>query len=63
MRTDRFIMQNQNGEAASEPPTQSGKKPYEKPAFQHEHVFERMALSCGKIDPSEEQCNLQASCS
>lgn len=39
------------------------KKPYERPAFQHERVFERMALSCGKIDSTEEQCSIQASSS
>ncbi len=56
-------MQNQNDDAATGPPPQSTKKPYRKPAFQHERVFERMALSCGKIDPTEEQCNIQASSS
>jgi hypothetical protein len=29
----------------SSPPV-SGKKPYEKPAFVHEQVFETMALAC-----------------
>ncbi len=56
-------MQNQNDEAVREQPTESMKKPYQKPAFQYERVFERMALSCGKIDPTEEQCNIQASSS
>jgi hypothetical protein len=56
-------MRNQNDEAASGSPTQSMKQPYQKPAFQYERVFERMALSCGKIDPTEELCNLQASSS
>jgi hypothetical protein len=56
-------MQNPNDEAASEPPAETMKKPYQKPAFQYERVFERMALSCGKIDPTEEQCNIQASVS
>lgn len=27
----------------------SGKKPYEKPSFQHEKVFVTTALSCGKL--------------
>jgi len=26
------------------------KKPYVKPAFRHEQVFETMALACGKIN-------------
>jgi len=25
------------------------KKPYQKPAFRHERVFETQALSCGKV--------------
>ncbi|HEY6443905.1 MAG TPA: hypothetical protein VIY66_11265 [Candidatus Acidoferrales bacterium] len=25
------------------------RKPYKKPSFQHERVFETMALSCGKM--------------
>ena len=29
----------------------------------YERVFERMALSCGKIDATEEQCSIQASSS
>jgi hypothetical protein len=32
------------------------KKPYEKPAFVREQVFETMALACGKINPSTGQC-------
>jgi hypothetical protein len=32
------------------------KKPYLKPAYRSEQVFERMALSCGKISPTEFQC-------
>ncbi len=34
----------------------SAKKPYQKPSFKFERVFETMALSCGKIDPTEGQC-------
>jgi hypothetical protein len=32
------------------------KKPYNKPSFQHERVFETMALACGKISPTQFQC-------
>lgn len=32
------------------------KKPYQKPSFQHERVFETMALACGKISPTQFQC-------
>jgi len=34
----------------------AGKKPYQKPEFRFERVFETMALSCGKISPTEFQC-------
>lgn len=34
------------------------KRPYQKPAFQHERVFETMALSCGKINVTQQQCKL-----
>ena len=33
-----------------------GKKPYQKPSYHHERVFETMALACGKISPSQLQC-------
>jgi len=32
------------------------KRPYIKPAFQHEKVFETMALACGKLGPTQAQC-------
>jgi hypothetical protein len=35
---------------------QKQKKTYQKPAFRHERVFETMALSCGKVNPTEFQC-------
>jgi hypothetical protein len=34
----------------------AGKKPYQKPEFRFERVFETMALSCGKVSPTEFQC-------
>jgi hypothetical protein len=34
----------------------AGKKPYQKPEFRYEQVFETMALSCGKVSPTEFQC-------
>ena len=39
-------------------PGESGprKKPYQKPAFRHERVFETTALACGKIVTTQEQC-------
>jgi hypothetical protein len=32
------------------------KRPYSKPEFQHEKVFETMALACGKLSPTQFQC-------
>jgi len=32
------------------------KKPYQKPSFRYEKVFETMALSCGKVHPTQFQC-------
>jgi hypothetical protein len=32
------------------------KKPYVKPAFRYEKVFETHALSCGKIAPTQANC-------
>jgi len=34
----------------------SGKKPYVKPDFRYEKVFETMALACGKISPVVSNC-------
>jgi hypothetical protein len=34
----------------------SGKKPYQKPSFRYEKVFETMALACGKVHPTQFQC-------
>jgi hypothetical protein len=33
------------------------KRPYTKPAFQHEKVFETMALACGKISSTQGSCH------
>jgi hypothetical protein len=33
------------------------KRPYQKPTFQHERVFETMALACGKLSPTQMQCH------
>jgi hypothetical protein len=40
-----------------EPPAAAAaRKPYQKPAFQREQVFETMALSCGKVNPTNGAC-------
>ena len=33
------------------------KKPYVKPEFRHEKVFETMALSCGKMQTTQGTCH------
>lgn len=38
----------------SEP--QSIRKPYQKPAFRTERIFETMALACGKTSPTQGHC-------
>jgi hypothetical protein len=35
---------------------EAAKKPYVKPAFRHEKVFETMALACGKIAGTQQTC-------
>jgi hypothetical protein len=34
----------------------AAKRPYVKPAFRHEKVFETMALACGKISSTQFTC-------
>ena len=36
----------------------SAKKPYLKPAFRHEQVFETMALACGKKSATQASCRV-----
>lgn len=36
--------------------TERKKKPYRKPEFVRDQLFETMALACGKISPSIGQC-------
>jgi len=36
--------------------TEKSKREYKKPGFQHEKVFETMALACGKLAPTQRQC-------
>jgi hypothetical protein len=39
-------------------PAKTGKKPYQKPSFKHEKVFETMALACGKISATQASCRV-----
>ena len=38
------------------PQTDGGKRPYQKPAFRSETIFETMALACGKLRGTQGQC-------
>jgi len=40
----------------SKPADAHRRRPYQKPAFRHERVFETMALACGKIDITQLSC-------
>jgi hypothetical protein len=42
--------------AGSESGPTRRRKPYQKPAFRFERVFETMALSCGKMTSTQFQC-------
>jgi len=44
-----------SGKSEAQPPQES-KKPYEKPSFRFERVFETMALACGKISLTQKHC-------
>ena len=35
-----------------------GRKPYVKPAFRLDRVFETTALACGKVSATQSQCRL-----
>jgi hypothetical protein len=34
----------------------AAKRPYQKPAFRRERIFETRALTCGKINTTQSQC-------
>ncbi len=53
--TDR---EPKEGEGTTNGETARTRKPYEKPSFRSEAVFETMALACGKISSLEFQCRL-----
>jgi hypothetical protein len=42
--------------ARTGPEPARGRRPYQKPAFRFERVFETMALSCGKVNTTQLQC-------
>ena len=61
--TVKAAMRNGAGNMANQDDRAEVKKPYDKPAFRFERVFETMALSCGKVSPTQGGCvhNRQAS--
>jgi len=50
---ERVFTESNGGSA----PAGEERKPYRKPSFRHEQVFETMALVCGKIAGTSAQCN------
>jgi hypothetical protein len=54
---DKRPDRNDRPEADEVSPTRA-RRPYVKPAFLREGVFETTALACGKINPTVRQCNL-----
>jgi hypothetical protein len=40
----------------AEPQPQASRRPYQKPAFRTEKIFETMALACGKISATQGHC-------
>jgi len=53
---DHSATQKDGGASDATAPSRSAKKPYGKPTYRFERVFETMALSCGKVGPVEFQC-------
>ena len=41
---------------SSQQPRTTAKKPYHKPSFKSERVFETMALTCGKVQTTQQSC-------
>ncbi len=50
------MMDEHNAERDHAADTEAAKKPYEKPAFRFERIFETMALACGKVYGTQHIC-------
>ncbi len=50
-------MEKQKAVAGIVPATSGARKPYTKPEYRYEEVFETMALACGKTPAGGSQCN------
>lgn len=49
--------QGEDADTKTSGPAEAKKKrPYVKPSFEYERVFETMALACGKLSPTQSQC-------
>lgn len=53
---DRIVSGKNSGAEDQSARPLTAKKPYRKPSYRFERVFETMALSCGKVGPVEFQC-------
>jgi hypothetical protein len=49
-------MKAKDMKAPEAPESAAKKKPYVKPEFRHEQVFETMALACGKTSSTQATC-------
>ena len=56
---DQLMTDNRAPREKRQQPGNAGneKKLYQKPAFRYERVFETLALSCGKIAPTQSTCH------
>ena len=53
------MKQGEKDPSQPEPPRPGQpRRPYQKPSFRHEKIFETMALSCGKTISTEGQCHM-----
>jgi hypothetical protein len=54
--TERNRPSAEDKSALNTPSQSKAKKPYHKPEFRFERAFETLALSCGKISPTQRTC-------
>lgn len=53
------MSEEQTTQSTSSPdPERTPRKPYEKPAFREETLFETGALSCGKVQSTQASCRV-----
>ncbi len=53
-------MSQEDGDPSQQTPETSStgvKRPYQKPSFRYEKIFETMALQCGKVQTTESSCH------